>query len=99
MALLRSERYLPVDVLVAKTDYQRTALGRARTHTLGPERAVVPVLSPENVIVHKLISGRAVDMDDVERILATKPSLDLSYVERWVAEWGLQEGWQKARGG
>lgn len=96
VVLLRHATRLPVDILVAKTPYQRIALDRAVQQTL--DRGVtVPVLTREDVIIHKLIAGRHTDIDDVERILASAPALDLDYLEHWVDEWGLRERWEPLR--
>jgi hypothetical protein len=57
------------------------------------------VLAPEDIIIHKLIAGRHTDIDDVERILARGPHLDLAYLERWIEEWRLGKRWDAVRGG
>lgn len=93
VVLLRRPDRLPVDVLIAKTEYQRVALDRAKARELGGGRPAVPVLTPEDIVIHKLIAGRLTDLDDVERILGTTGELDLRYVEQWVKEWGLEERW------
>jgi hypothetical protein len=46
------------------------AIARAREETIGGG-----VVAPEDVIVLKLIAGRAQDIADIEAILAGKPSL------------------------
>lgn len=43
-------------------------------------------LSAEDLCLHKLIYGRPKDVIDLERLLAVRPSTDLAYVRKWLAE-------------
>ena len=74
------------DILFARVEYQRVALGRAVDH----------VLTVEDVIVHKLIAWRPRDQDDVLSILRAGHSLDEAYIERWAAEWDVSDRLQEA---
>ena len=49
-----------------------------------------PVLSPEDVIVHKLIADRAKDDADIEDILQADLALDWDYLDRWIDAWELR---------
>jgi len=69
------------DLLIAGTEYQRQAIERARWETPGVGEPIA-VLTPEDVIVHKLIAGRSQDRADVEAILAAGVPLDDDYIER-----------------
>jgi hypothetical protein len=84
------------DLIVAATEYERMALARAREESLGPA-ARVRVLTPEDVIVLKLIAGRTQDLADVEAILAARPSLDEAYLERWAEFWEVLDAWRRLR--
>lgn len=95
---LRHPELGAADVVLAETDYQRVALGRADIETLAGG-ARVRFLRVEDVIVHKLIAGRPRDVDDITEILATGCRLDAGYVERWASFWGVRELWQKLRDG
>lgn len=77
-----------IDLLVALVDYQRLALDRG---------AAAHVLTVEDVLVHKLISWRPKDRDDVEAILATGPTLDEAYVDEWAAAWEVDDRWAAVR--
>jgi hypothetical protein len=57
------------DLLIAATEYQQEAIRRAPEEPLGNGESA-RVLTPEDVIVHKLIAGRTQDHADVEAILA-----------------------------
>lgn len=83
----RARKAISVDLLVALTDYQATALARARDHWL----------TVEDVIVHKLIAGRPRDIDDVNSILSTGIAFDEGYVSEWAAAWELDDLWDTLR--
>lgn len=84
------------DLLVAGTAYQQEAIRRAREERLEGGEAI-PVLTAEDVIVHKLIAGRTQDLADVEAILAAGVPLDREYVERWARFWEVLDRWHEAR--
>ncbi|MEB2345621.1 MAG: hypothetical protein OZ948_12860 [Deltaproteobacteria bacterium] len=86
------------DVVLAETDYQRSALERARRETI-EDGAPVRVLRVEDVIVHKLIAGRPRDVDDIVEILAAGSGIDAAYVEHWAAFWDVLERWRQLRNG
>ncbi len=75
-----------VDVLRSETAYQDEAM----------RRAIDGWLTVEDVIVHKLIAWRAKDQDDLASILATRPALDLEYIERWSEAWEVTARWQES---
>ena len=77
-----------IDVLLAETDYQREALARA----------IDGYLSPEDVVLHKLIAWRERDRDDIAEILASGIALDRNYVARWAIEWQVLDRWSGATG-
>jgi putative intracellular protease/amidase len=74
-----------IDLLLAETDYQRLAL----------RRAVGGVLTPEDVIVHKLIAGRPRDLDDIASICAAGLALDEAYIVEHATAWGVLERWHQ----
>lgn len=77
-----------IDVLLAETEYQRLAISRA----------IGGVLTVEDVIVHKLIAGRARDLDDIRSILATGISFDRHYVEFHAQAWAVVDRWNELAG-
>ena len=85
-----------VDLVLAETEYQRTAIERAVSEVSG---GGVPlrVLRIEDVLIHKLIARRPRDIADIEDILARRPELDDAYVEHWVEYWDVGELWQQLR--
>lgn len=77
-----------VDVLLAETDYQRTAM----------DRAIGGVLTVEDVVVHKLLAGRPRDLDDIRSILAAGVPLDVEYIVNRSREWDVLELWNEISG-
>jgi len=90
---LRHPTFGIADILVAGTDYQRESI--ARSHAEQLDGKPIPVLRVEDVIVHKLIAGRAQDLADIEAILATRQAFDRGYVERWAQFWELEDRWRQ----
>lgn len=62
------------------------------------ERDAVGDLSPEDVILHKLIAARPRDLDDIENILDAAPELDEAYLTGWAEAWNVLELWDRLRG-
>lgn len=94
LALYRDANGRRIDILFAKTAFERSAL--ARRQTAAPYQAVLlPVVSPEDLIVYKLIAGRTQDFADVEKVIAALAAegrpLDWAYIDRWCDEWGVTE--------
>ncbi|MBI4678462.1 MAG: nucleotidyltransferase family protein [Elusimicrobia bacterium] len=71
-----------IDLFVAGDEYQFSALSRRRAIPIGG--GSIAVLSPEDLLLHKLVAGRTRDMADVESLLeAMGPKLDRHYLRRW----------------
>lgn len=88
LAFVRRTRVLPIvtdngiraDLIFAELPYQEAAIRRARPVTLGS--TVVQVCSPEDLIIHKIISERPKDLDDVRGIVRTQGvRLDRTYLD------------------
>lgn len=94
---LRHPELGAADLIVAGTDYERSAISRARRETLAPGMEVL-VLAPEDVVVMKLIAGRAQDVADIEAILAARAPLDEAYVAERALEWEVLPLWKRIRG-
>ena len=73
-----------IDLLLAETDYLRTALER-RIPTLLPDLSVeTAVLTCEDLILHKLLAGRLIDRADIAALLKFNlASLDRHYLAHW----------------
>ena len=70
---------LPVDVVLAGPGIEELFLSRAVPVRLGS--VTVPVISPEDLIVTKILAGRPKDVEDVRGILFERlPQLDLTAI-------------------
>ena len=91
-AFVRTTNVLPVsdpatairvDLIFSFTPYELEAIRRAVGVVF--EDVTVRFASAEDLIIHKLVAGRARDIEDVAGLLARNPSLDETYLARWLA--------------
>lgn len=80
----------PVDLVLAGAEYQYGALSRVRRQVLHPGLEI-PLLAVEDILIHKLIAGRARDLADVESILDAAPGTDLAHLEHAARAWDVLE--------
>jgi hypothetical protein len=80
-----------VDLMLVQNDYQRQAIRRRVTVKLPGTGDQVGVLSCEDLILHKLIAGRLIDLADAAALLrANRESLDWGYIRPWASELELE---------
>jgi hypothetical protein len=84
-----------VDCILATSDYERHAIEQAvPTRIEGRE---LRVLTAEDLIVFKLIAGRARDYEAVAAIINTRRELlDVEYITGWLEQFGVAERWERA---
>ena len=92
MPLVRIRRYskgkgVDLDVFLAEPPFQQELLGRARTELVDDQS--LRVVTPEDLILLKLVSHRHRDPADVGDILFTQGQLDEAYLRRWAKELGV----------
>lgn len=97
IARLRHPSLMPADLLLAKTPYQSTAIRRAALVDVLSSGELLPCLSPEDVVVHKLLASRHRDLDDLESLAKAGVALDEDYVRRWCEEWQILDRWEDYR--
>jgi predicted nucleotidyltransferase len=68
-----------IDFILSFSDYERTAIGRARRIKVG--RTFVHFASLEDLVVHKMVAGRPRDIEDVESVLLKNPRYDAGYIK------------------
>lgn len=73
-----------VDFVFSFSEYEQLALERARVEKLKGQP--VRFASLEDLVVHKVVAGRARDLEDVRAILVKNPGFDREYIEQWLAE-------------
>lgn len=78
------------DFILAELDYQDWVVQRAVSVAIFDVE--VPIASPEDLIILKLIANRRRDLLDVENILKRcLPTLDKKYLREWLKFWDLEE--------
>lgn len=79
-----------VDFFPTLSEYQETALGRALW--LETPFFRIRTTAPEDLILQKLASGRAIDLYDVEELFKEQgEALDRKYLNHWADRMGLTE--------
>jgi predicted nucleotidyltransferase len=78
------ESDIRVDFIFSFSPYERQAIGRARDIKVG--RTQVKFASLEDVVIHKVISGRPRDLEDIKSILVKNAKYDSDYILRWLKE-------------
>jgi hypothetical protein len=74
-----------VDLIFARLPYEERALARARTEKLGNQQ--LKVCTAEDLVVHKIISERPRDLEDVQHIISRqRDNLDRGYLDPLVRE-------------
>jgi hypothetical protein len=83
---------VPVDLLIADSDFLRTVLQRALPFNLGQVQC--RVVSCEDLIMLKLQSERLIDRTDVRYLLEyNRSNLDFTYLTDWIVKLGLMKEW------
>lgn len=74
-----------VDFIFSFTPYEQQAFKRANKVTMGGHP--VCFATCEDVIIHKILAGRAVDTEDVKNmVLKNRKSLDTGYIKNWLSQ-------------
>ena len=77
-----------VDLFLAQSQYFKKALSRRKKVVLSGMK--IPIISAEDLILYKLLSGRGKDLDDIREILLSqRGKLDLIYLKKWAKELGI----------
>jgi predicted nucleotidyltransferase len=73
-----------IDFIFSYTPYEEQAIKRAKRVRLGKVDA--QFASVEDVIIHKIFSGRPRDMEDVRNIMVKNSDMDRGYIRKWLQE-------------
>jgi predicted nucleotidyltransferase len=79
-----------VDLIFSFSPFERLAISRARVVRIG--EADVSFASLEDLLVHKIVAGRARDLEDARIILLKNTNADFVYVRRWLSEFSTLTG-------
>lgn len=73
------------DIIIAENSLEYSGINRARSGKIGAVK--VKVISPEDLVLHKITSSRPRDNEDLKGILIRqKGRLDLRYIRSWLAK-------------
>jgi len=73
-----------VDFIFSQTEYESEAIKRAVIVKV--KNISVKFASIEDLIIHKIFSGRPRDIEDVKTVLVKKPEIDIEYIVKWLSE-------------
>jgi hypothetical protein len=76
-----------IDIFLAESEFQDSLIERRQITQVGEIRA--EVVSPEDLVLLKLLAGRPRDIADVGDILFTQGELDTVYLRKWANELGV----------
>ena len=86
LAFFHDSNGVRIDVLLADTVFDETAIERARVVTLFKGKTI-RVCTAEDLVVYKMLSTRLKDRADVESVIQKQgESLDNDYIEGWLAQ-------------
>lgn len=88
------DRSIEIDLFVAETDFQKSLIQRRQLVQVGSEQ--IAFISPEDLILLKLIASRPRELIDVQDILFTMGQLDNHYLKRWAQVLSVTEALQQA---
>jgi predicted nucleotidyltransferase len=84
------ESGIRIDFTFSFSLYERQAIERAKDFKLS--RTSVRFASLEDLVIHKVIAGRARDLEDVKSILLKNTKYNTHYIEKWLAEFDKSLG-------
>jgi predicted nucleotidyltransferase len=94
LRLYLQDRGIDIDIFLAESRFQRELLSRRRRAIL--DGTPVWLVSPEDLILLKLLAGRPRDIADVADVLFTQGELDRAYLRTWARELGIVDQLEKA---
>ena len=79
------ESRMRIDFIFSFSPYETQAMQRTQNQIINDYP--IKFASCEDVIIHKMIAARAIDLEDVKNILIkNKNSIDLEYIKQWLIE-------------
>ncbi len=99
MPLVKLRMYLEshgvdVDIFLAESDFQRSLLSRRQPQNY--EGRTIAFVSPEDLILLKLVANRPRDLIDVDDVLFVQGQLDENYLRLWADKLGVRPQLDKA---
>lgn len=83
---VRASNGVAVDISLAAPGYESLMLDRAVELPLGPRRRV-RFCTAEDLIIHKALAGRGIDVQDIRGIITRqRDRLNTRYIRRWLRD-------------
>ena len=89
LRLLLDEHSVDIDIFLAESSFQQSLLARRRREEL--DGGSIWFVSPEDLILLKLIASRPRDLVDIQDVLFTQGRLDETYLRHWAQELGVTQ--------
>lgn len=89
------EHSVDLDIFLCETEFQRSLVSR-RIKAEIDDRRNVWIVSPEDLVLLKLVANRPRDLLDVADVLFVQGQLDESYMSLWANRLGIPERLQVA---
>jgi predicted nucleotidyltransferase len=82
-----SKLKIRVDFIFSFTPYEAQAIKRTKEIVMNDYP--VKFASCEDVVIHKMVAARAVDVEDARSIIIkNNKTIDLEYIRRWLSDFG-----------
>jgi len=81
------ETGIRVDFIFSFTPYEEQAMNRVTLLDIGQAR--VRFVSLEDLIIHKLVSGRPRDLEDVRSMMLKNKKMDVKYTRKWLRQFAV----------
>jgi predicted nucleotidyltransferase len=91
--LYLDNRGIDIDIFLAESDFQKQLLARRRRESL--DGLSINMVSPEDLILLKLLASRPRDIADIGDVLFTQGQLDEPYMLHWAEQLGTKEALER----
>jgi len=89
------EHSVDLDIFLCETEFQRSLISRRIQAEIDDQRSIW-IVSPEDLVLLKLIANRPRDLIDVADVLFVQGQLDEAYMKHWADRLGIPERLQNA---
>lgn len=84
LPMLDERTGLRIDVIFSCSPYEKEAL--KRVNKIEIDDTEINYASVEDLIIHKIISGRERDLEDIKSIMLKNKNIDENYILKWLEE-------------
>jgi predicted nucleotidyltransferase len=101
VALFSDDSAGRIDLLLAHTDFEHSAIARAREVVFPLANTSIPVVRVEDLIIYKALAGRPRDLGDIEEVVSAQERagtiIDWPHIERECADWEVTDVIERVR--